>query len=180
MPDIGTIAAAAPRAPSCLCRQSPHWIHRDCKWRGVHSDLGKIHLLTELLRTQILTLQRTTSKSSSFPCKSPHTVTCCETVVDTIDRFGICLRALAASRRMSATYLGCKRFPYTNSVKHVFNELQNWVKKINLPSFFGICQLGDLCDFLLLVSLFWLLQYRHLPQLEHHFPPKQKLIIIIR
>lgn len=57
----------------------------------------------------LLTLWNTTSKSSSFPCKSPQMVTCLLIAVEAWFRFGRRFSRIVASFKMPATYFACRR-----------------------------------------------------------------------
>lgn len=72
----------------------------------------------------IFTLWKTTSKSSSLPCRSPQIVACFEIAVDTWFRFGKRFNRYAASLNMLATYLACRRLLYRIKKMFVLNVIR--------------------------------------------------------
>lgn len=71
--------------------------------------LHSISLTLSVFVYGLLTLWNTTSKSSSFPCKSPQMVTCLDIAVLAWFKFGKRFSRIVASFRMPATYFACRR-----------------------------------------------------------------------
>lgn len=74
-----------------------------------------LFLPTLFLVYGLLTLWNTTNKSSSFPCKSPHMVTCFDIAVDAWFKLGKRFSRIVASFNIPATYFACKRLYWSSA-----------------------------------------------------------------
>lgn len=97
-----------------------------------------------------LTLWNTTSKSSSFPCKSPQMVTCLDMAVEAWFKFGERFSRAVASFRMPATYLACNRL-YCVGMNNVapMPHRQNFIQQNDTDSiqcWLPVCSCQSTCN----------------------------------